>query len=65
MIKFKNGLDIPIVGEPEQAILEVPSVKFVALLGCDYLSLKPSMPVAEGDRVKLGQTLFNKEELHV
>jgi Na+-transporting NADH:ubiquinone oxidoreductase subunit A len=62
VIKLKNGLDIPIVGEPEQAILGVPSVKSVALLGCDYIGLKPSMQVAEGDRVKLGQTLFNKEE---
>ena len=62
VIKLKNGLDIPIVGEPEQAILGVPSVKSVALLVCDYIGLKPSMQVAEGDRVKLGQTLFNKEE---
>ena len=61
MIKLKNDLDIPIVGEPEQAILGVPSVKSVALLGC-YIALKPSMQVAEGNRVKLGQTIFNKEE---
>jgi len=59
---MKNGLVIPIVGEPEQRILGVPSVKFVALLGCDYIGLKPSMQVAEGDRAKLGQTLLNKEE---
>jgi len=40
-------------------------VKSVALLGCDDIGLKPSMQVAEGDRVKLGQTLLNKEEKHV
>jgi len=62
VIKLKNGLDIPITGEAEQRILGEPSVKSVALLGWDYIGLKPFMQIAEGDRVKLGQTLFNKEE---
>ena len=62
VIKLKNGLYIPIVGEPEQAILGVPSVKSVALLGCDYIGLKPFMQVAEWDRAKFGQTIFNKGE---
>jgi Na+-transporting NADH:ubiquinone oxidoreductase subunit A len=34
------------------------SVGSVALLGPDYLGLKPTMQVREGERVKLGQSLF-------
>ena len=63
VIKLKSGLDIPIVGEPEQRILGEPSIKSVALLGWDYIGLKPSMQIAEGDRVKLGQTLFTNKSL--
>ena len=33
VIKLKNGLDIPITGEPEQRILGEPAIKSVALLG--------------------------------
>ncbi len=58
LIKLKKGLDIPIEGEPEQVIYDSPKVNSVALLGKDYLGLKPTMLVQEGDRVKLGQTLF-------
>ena len=47
VIKLKNVLDIPIVGEPEQSIFGVPSIKSVALLGCEYIGLKPSMQISE------------------
>ena len=59
LFKTKKGLDIPITGEPEQVIHEGGVVKTVALLGKDYLGLKPSMRVKEGDRVKLGQALLS------
>ncbi len=62
LIKLKKGLDIPIAGEPEQVIYDSPEVKSVALLGKDYLGLKPTMLVQEGDRVKLGQTLFTDKK---
>jgi Na+-transporting NADH:ubiquinone oxidoreductase subunit A len=55
---IKKGLDLPITGKPEQTIADGNSVKSVALLGCDYVGLKPKMLVAEGDKVKLGQALF-------
>lgn len=58
LFKTKKGLDIPISGGPEQAIYEVQQVKSVALLGKDYIGLKPTMKVAEGDRVAKGQMLF-------
>lgn len=58
LIKTKKGLDIPILGAPEQAIYDGPRSSSVALLGNEYVGLKPTMMVAEGDRVKLGQPLF-------
>lgn len=59
---IKKGLDIPITGEPEQAIHGGPAVTSVALLGPDYVGMRPTMLVAEGDRVKLGQTLFTDKK---
>ena len=57
-INIKNGLDIPISGEPKQTIGDAPPVGSVAILGIDYVGLKPTLLVAEGDRVRLGQALF-------
>nr|MBS0020976.1 Na(+)-translocating NADH-quinone reductase subunit A [Gammaproteobacteria bacterium] len=58
LIRTKKGLDIPILGAPEQAIYDGPRVTSVGLLGNEYVGLKPTMMVAEGDRVTLGQPLF-------
>ncbi len=55
---IKKGLDLPIQGEPEQAIEKGKKIDSVALLGHDFVDLKPTMLVKEGDTVKLGQTLF-------
>jgi len=57
-IKIKKGLDVPVAGKPELTIDDAKSVKTVGLVGWDTPGLKPKMAVAEGDRVKLGQTLF-------
>ncbi|MGZ4958878.1 MAG: Na(+)-translocating NADH-quinone reductase subunit A [Methylomonas sp.] len=59
---IKKGLDLPITGGPEQKISEGNGVKSVALLGGDYVGLKPKMMVAEGDKVKLGQVLFSDKQ---
>lgn len=59
---IKKGLDLPITGGPEQKISDGNSVKSVALLGGDYVDLKPKMMVAEGDKVKLGQVLFTDKQ---
>ncbi len=61
-IKIKQGLDLPISGEPEQAIHTAPAVKTVAVMGADYIGMKPTMHVQEGDRVKLGQILFEDKK---
>ncbi|MDX2493583.1 MAG: NADH:ubiquinone reductase (Na(+)-transporting) subunit A, partial [Desulfuromusa sp.] len=58
MIKINKGLDLPITGDPEQVISDGLTVNTVAILGPDYVGMKPSMCVKVGDQVKLGQQLF-------
>ena len=58
MIKISKGLDLPITGAPEQTISDGQVVKTVAIVGPDYVGMKPSMCVKVGDQVKLGQQLF-------
>jgi Na+-transporting NADH:ubiquinone oxidoreductase subunit A len=62
MIKLKRGMEIPISGEPQQVIEEAPDARSVALVGFDYVGLKPTMAVQAGDRVKLGQLLFSDKK---
>ena len=62
MIKIKRGLNIPIQGAPQQAIEDAPAARNVALVGFDYVGMKPTMEVQEGDRVKLGQLLFTDKK---
>jgi len=61
-IQIRRGLDVPIAGVPEQAISPAPAVSRVALLGGDYVGMKPTMLVKPGDRVKLGQALFEDKK---
>ncbi len=58
----KKGLDIPITGSPKQTIENGNEIKSVAVLGLDYVGMKPTMLVAEGDKVKLGQPLFSDKK---
>jgi Na+-transporting NADH:ubiquinone oxidoreductase subunit A len=62
MIKMRRGLDIPITGAPRQTILTTLGVRHVALLGDDYVGMKPTMRVGVGDSVKLGQVLFSDKK---
>ncbi len=59
---IKKGLDLPITGEPKQIIENGNTIKSVAVLGMDYVGMKPTMMVNEGDRVKLGQVLFSDKK---
>jgi Na+-transporting NADH:ubiquinone oxidoreductase subunit A len=56
--RITKGLDLPIAGGPEQVISPGPTLKRVALLGADYLGMKPKMEAKVGDKVKRGQLLF-------
>lgn len=62
MTKIKRGLDIPIQGAPQQVIEDAPAARTVALVGFDYVGMKPTMAVREGDRVTLGQLLFTDKK---
>lgn len=59
---IKKGLDLPISGAPEQRIEDAPAVTSVAVIGRDYVGMKPTMLVSEGDRVKLGEPLFEDKK---
>lgn len=56
-IRIKKGLNIPISGAPKQVITPGNPVTEVALLGIDYLGLKPRLFVNIGDHVRLGEPL--------
>jgi len=62
MTVIKRGLDVPISGEPEQRIEPGPRVTRVGLLGDDYIGMKPTMLVAEGDSVLLGQPVMEDKK---
>lgn len=56
--RITKGLDLPLEGVPRQAISAGPPIRHVALVGDDYVEMTPTMAVAEGDRVRLGQVVF-------
>lgn len=58
MIEIKKGLDLPISGAPGMQVEDAPQVLHVALIGDDYQDMKPTLLVAEGEQVSLGQPLF-------
>ena len=57
-IKIRKGLDLPVTGVPQQSVGSAAEVKTVGILGPDYVGMRPTMAVQEGDRVELGQVLF-------
>jgi Na+-transporting NADH:ubiquinone oxidoreductase subunit A len=57
-IDIKKGLKIPVPGEPAQVIRKTKHPNRVALLGCEYVGMKPHFRVSVGDYVKKGQALF-------
>lgn len=62
MITIKKGLDLPIAGTPAQVIHNGNTVNEVAMLGEEYVGMRPSMKVREGDVVKKGQVLFEDKK---
>ena len=62
MIKIKKGLDLPIAGAPEQRIHDGTPVSRVALLGEEYIGMRPTMHVQVGDIVKKGQLVFEDKK---
>lgn len=62
MITIKKGLDLPISGKPAQVIQNGPTITEVAVLGEDFVGMRPSMSVREGDVVRKGQVLFSDKK---
>ncbi|MDD2599366.1 MAG: Na(+)-translocating NADH-quinone reductase subunit A [Kiritimatiellae bacterium] len=62
MIKIKKGLDLPIQGRPAEDLSELIKTQKVALIGLDYIGLKPSLRVKTGEMVKTGDPLFASKE---
>lgn len=62
MITIKKGLDIPITGAPAQAISGGNAVTKVAVLGEEYIGMRPTMRARVGDTVKKGQVLFEDKK---
>ncbi|AWL10955.1 Na(+)-translocating NADH-quinone reductase subunit [Saliniradius amylolyticus] len=62
MIKITKGLDLPIEGAPQQQIQDGARVSRVAILGEEYVGMRPTMHVREGDGVKKGQVLFEDKK---
>lgn len=62
MIRIKRGLNLPISGAPEQVLAGEHRPREVAILGRDYVGMKPTMAVQVGDKVKLGQQLFSDKK---
>ncbi|MBU1101622.1 MAG: Na(+)-translocating NADH-quinone reductase subunit A [Bacteroidetes bacterium] len=60
---IKKGLTLPIAGEPKQVIEGTKNPKKVAVIGYDYVGMKPTMIVQVGDEVKLGQLLFTDKKM--
>ncbi|WP_201538372.1 Na(+)-translocating NADH-quinone reductase subunit A [Psychrobacter immobilis] len=61
MITIKKGLDLPIAGEPSREISEHRPAH-VAVIGYDYVGMKPTMNVKEGDIVAKGQPVFEDKK---
>lgn len=61
-VHLKKGLDIPISGAPARTISQGSPVKTVAILGDDFIGMKPTMAVNVGDSVITGQLLFSDKK---
>ncbi|WP_028725884.1 MULTISPECIES: Na(+)-translocating NADH-quinone reductase subunit A [Paracoccus] len=55
---LRKGLDVPVLGAPEGGIENAQAVRTVAVLGQDYLGLKPRLAVQEGDIVAAGAPIL-------
>jgi len=62
MITIKKGLDVPVNGAPQQVIHDGSSIKTVAILGEEFVGMRPTMFVKVGDRVAKGQAIFEDKK---
>jgi len=58
LTEIKKGFNIPLAGTPDQSTIHTKDVQSVALLGEDYVGMRPTMLVQPGDKVKLGDLVL-------
>ena len=56
---LKNGLDLPIAGAAQGAVIDLPSPDTVAYAPTEFRGLAPRLIVREGASVKVGTPLFH------
>ncbi len=57
-IKLRKGLNLPISGAPRPQVEISKPVKSVGIVGADYINLKPTILVSEGDSVVPGTPIM-------
>jgi Na+-transporting NADH:ubiquinone oxidoreductase subunit A len=62
VVRSSRGLDLPLAGAPSGTVEAARTVSSVAVLGPDFPGLKPALKVELGDRVALGQVLFEDKQ---
>ncbi len=60
--RITRGLDLPIGGAPAPTIEPAQPVSRVALLGGDYINMRPTFAVEVGEQVQRGQLLFEDKK---
>ena len=58
ILNISKGVNLSISGQPEQRIMTKKNVGKVALIGPDYVGMRPTMKVQVGDTVSIGDPLF-------
>jgi len=62
MIAIQRGIDLPLAGAPDTGTVLDAAVRRVGVVGADFVGLKPTFLVQPGDRVKVGQPLFEDKK---
>ena len=60
-IKIKKGLDIPLLGKPEQVLRGEITSEFIKVFPSDFHGITPKLLVRIGDKVKAGNSLFHSK----
>ena len=63
MILIKKGLNLPISGHPDPVVSDTPTIHKAAILSNDFIGMKPTMLVKEGEKVKLGQKIIEDKTI--
>ncbi len=56
--RLSKGLDVPVLGAPGDTIEDGAQIRTVAILGADYIGLKPRISVQEGDVIAAGAPIL-------